>query len=180
MCDFITLTLPPRVPSDVAQRLPVGLYVEPCANPSLARHVGERQTLLLTCGMCACGLFVEAGGGHASRARDEILAARKKYSKRGWSAAKIERAITGLHTSLDRAPSFVGLRPDVRSLVADIADEVGEVGVLVHTYGGSVVDEVLSPTQGAVSTPEQLRTGSVEITRDVLAWIRRPRGDARR
>jgi hypothetical protein len=170
MCFFVTIAVPPNA-SDAVARAAGEFEISTQANGWISSHVGDRATFVVTAGMCSCDLYRRNDDGE--RARKKLEKARRKYAKRGWTQTKIESTVASLRTDGDRAPRFIGLREDARRLVARIADEVGEVAVLVHTYRGNIDTESVSATQGAVSTPDALRAGTVEIDEDVIVWIRR-------
>ena len=160
MCAFLTLAIPAHTAGAIAREPAPGLYAAPQANRSLAAHLGGRAAFLVTAGGCSCGLYVP------ERARSELDAARRKYEKRGWTEAKIARALHGRR-------GVVGLRDDVRELVARLAETTGEVGVFVHVYSGDVqAEDVGAPVAGLVAIPAALRSGSVTIAPDALTWIR--------
>lgn len=179
MCFFITLALSAEHAALVARMADQKLAIRPQTNASVARLVGDRAMFILTSGGCSCDLYVSKSGDGTAAAR-ELNAARRRYSKLGWSAAKVERALAARHTSADRGRRVVGLRQDARELVARIAEAAGEVGLLVHAYSGDVEVETVLAARGGVSTPDDLRTGTTSLAEDVVLWIRPERRDQER
>lgn len=178
MCFFLTLIVRaahasavmalPR--SDVDSKV---LAVHGHKNASIARLVGDRVSFVLTERGCSCDLFRAKRGTDASSTID---VARRKYTKLGWSAAKIERALASRRTDADRGGGFVGLRDDVRAMIARLADTTGDIGVLVHDYAGNVDEERVDASHGSVVTPDELRAGIVSIAEDTIVWVRASRG----
>ena len=138
-------------------------------NSSISQHFGERTTVVLTSGGCSCDLYARVSDDEG---RD---AARRRYRKRGCSEAKVNRALAARHTSADRGRSFVGLRSDVREVIARLAEVVGEMELLVHDYSAGIDEETVIATQGGTLSPEDLRKGGVTFPEDVVLSIR-PQG----
>ncbi len=71
-------------------------------------------------------------------ADEQIEHARTRYRKRGWSDAKIERALA----SMRRVPEpDDGLNRVIADLLRDLVAECGEVAVWVHDFHGKVETE---------------------------------------
>jgi len=171
MCVFITLAVPARHAALVKQMAGRDFSIRPQLNETIAKHVGDRATFVMTVGGCSCDLYASESNARAVAVAKERDAAQRKYAKLGWSAAKIERALAARHTSADRAREFTGLRQDARDLIAGIAEAVGEVGLLVHDYAGKIDEETVIGRQGGVATPDDLRAGTTSIVEDVVVWI---------
>ncbi|MBX3202772.1 MAG: hypothetical protein KF850_39045 [Labilithrix sp.] len=171
MCLFITLAVAPRHAESVQRIAGRELEARPQVNTSIAKLVAPRATFVLTTGGCSCDLF-GAKRNDGKAAEEDRGAARRKYAKLGWSAAKIERAIAARHTSADGGRGLVGLRNDAREIIARIAEETGDVALLVHAYSGDIERETVCAAQGPVSTPDELRSGRTSIPEDLILWIR--------
>jgi hypothetical protein len=122
--------------------------------------------------MCSCDLYCAASNRDAEAKRLERL--RRDYSRRGWSPAKIERALeqsAGHHKQLNQA--FIALRPDVRQLLEDLSNRVGEVAVVVHWFSGLVEDERFTIKPIPAIESARLSAEEFPLNEDELLLIRR-------
>src|SRR5262245_19997796 len=99
MCYMIAVGLPPSAHQRWIERLPQPLRAWPAAYQGLAAQMNHFDVSIVGTAMCSCDLF--------NRSTDAKV--REKYLKKGWSSAKIERAMadrkmanvhTGLHPDL--------------------------------------------------------------------------------
>jgi hypothetical protein len=133
------------VPESSADAVPPGRVprIARQNNPSIAAAFGRSYVLFsITDGGCACAL-------HSARAEpgetaDVVVTKRRKYERRGWSEAKIERALAASDAA--RAPTVTGgISKDVAALIAGIARAAGEIRLLVHAYHGRFAEEPVVP-----------------------------------
>jgi hypothetical protein len=68
--------------------------------------------------------------------------------------------------------NFVGLRADVRKLLASAAAELGEVRIVVHEYAGRLELERFTIQLGGVVTPEALVAAKEPIELDRVYTVR--------
>jgi len=122
---------------------------------------------MITSGGCSCSLYTESRPDEHEEDRDSKL--RSKYAKRGWSKAKLERALSD--SKRDQAPALSsGLDPKVADKIRDATVALGRVVIVVHWYSGAVSEEKLclgkvvtvnaadfDPEQVAVDTPYDVR-----------------------
>jgi hypothetical protein len=144
MCDFLTLGLPRSAVALARQQFGRGFALPPTANPDILRELPcSYGAVLVTSGMCSCNL--DTRPGHSWPPQPSEDAVRAKYRARGWSEAKIDRAV---QAARGRAPrqSFSGLRPDVASGVVRLAQGGVSVALVVHEYSGLVETERLTLT----------------------------------
>ena len=99
---------------------------------------------------------------------------KRKYEKRGWSEAKIQRAIADA-TAVEKVRP-TGLRADARDLIAWAADVGGTAHVLVHMYSGSPDTEKLAPEGGLTAQADELRSGACALEPDRLVTVVGQRG----
>lgn len=158
MCYFITIGLPEDKAQFLEDHIPRGFHIAPIENLSVLEQMGRGfRTYLLMSGGCSCSLFNEPrpeakeAGQTREHSRRERL--RRKYEKMGWSAAKIDRALTQLPRGRE-GESFTGLRGDVQHFVGELALNVGEVAVVAHWYDGDVQETRLTLKPGRVVSPE--------------------------
>lgn len=124
MCYMIAVALPPEVASGFLLGLPQGMRSWPGVYPELSAKMNAWEPVIVGTAQCSCDLFIPQPEG-------ETESLRRKYEKRDWSQAKIERALA------DRKPSgFPGsLPPDLRRWLSESVAEAGEAYLMVHWAG---------------------------------------------
>ena len=144
MCHYITLIArTDDVDGLRAVMKAFGRTAAPVANPSIGKMLlaGERQ--FLTAVGCDCGTVLGSGAEDAAQDRAEVEAAR--LARKGWSRAKIERAMAASQRAASRpktrARDSVELWADV---LGALESRLGlpQAGLVVHAYSGSLDDEV--------------------------------------
>ena len=175
MCDFITLIV---ATDDAAALRRVmarhGRAAAPIENASVAAVLaaGERQ-YLTTAGHCDCGTVL--GRHDADEDPDAQEAAEAaRLARKGWSAAKIARALEGRRKAADRP------RPSLDSIAfwAAVVEDVlaslklRRVGLLVHSYSGGLAEERFDVTRR--EAPRATREEAVASLRpdEVLVFTR--------
>ena len=116
---------------------------------------------------CSCDLY--SWPADQKGAKETLLKLRRKYEKRGWSEAKIQRALNDPSAYIK--PNKIGLRADVRMLIADIVDEAGRVEFFVHFYSGDQMTEKLTVNRGATVSSGEIRSGAHLLEPDVLTTV---------
>ena len=139
MCFFIAIA----VPHDAAERVRAehtvrGMQIAPTANASARAAAGPgRVPLLVTTGGCSCDWYKRPAESE-SEAASKLAKAKARYERRGWSKAKIERALAGM----TRSPRHdFGLHPVVIELLQAVARECDSTAVWVHDFAGDVEAE---------------------------------------
>lgn len=178
MCFFLTIGVPGGDVAVLEAAVPRGLAVSLIENQSVLRRLpADYRTYVLISGMCSCGLFMEPARAKKHTAETHAAKLRRRYAKLGWSQAKVERAVAQASARPEPEQEFVGLRPDVRELLADVAEQVGALALVVHWYDGLIDTEKFEITPGPECDPSALREGLALHSPDVLVSIRlgRPR-----
>lgn len=172
MCYFLTVGVPKAKTSVLEQSIPRGLAACPTGNPTVLKYLGgDYATYLLISGDCSCDLYSERLFVPPAKSADSR---RRKYQKMGWSPAKIERAMASVAADAPPAQGFAGLRPDVRELLAQIAEAVGSLFVMVHWYDGDLEKEAFSIRDGPTITAAELRAATLPLRPDEMARISGP------
>lgn len=155
MCYFITVAVPDRAAAHLVDRPPEGLTVMPIANPSVMAQLPRHSAthLVIHGEMCSCGLFREEPSSCEQEQTIERL--RRKYKAKGWSRSRIDRAISQHVT--DTGATEYGFDTRLLSFIANVAEEVGELWVMVHWYDGDIDTEELSLSQGSTLSVEEFR-----------------------
>lgn len=175
MCYFVIVAVRREAMPKLLGAVGEPLRVVPVANRSILTHLRqgyETAVIVSGPGLCSCELFMAAEDSHRARVEAKARAYREKHRRMGWSAAKIERAMASAareHARQDR--HFLGLRENVRALLADLAEQVGELGVLAHFYSDDVETETCQLTPGPRLNPEQLRSSCVPEHADQIVWV---------
>src|SRR5271156_4822792 len=112
MCYFIGLGLPSPASGRLIEEFERGYMLPPTSNASIRAGLpASFQSRLLTSGMCSCDLYRRPGVPSPEPSPERM---RDRYRKRGWSEAKIDRAISRSRARPGAArPGFSGLRADV-------------------------------------------------------------------
>ena len=152
-----------------------GLAISPENNPSVMEKLPKEFNIyVITSGMCFCGLFQEAANPVKGLPVSDL---RHKYEKKGWSKARIERAIAQSGTAYKRAASkarendFEGIRPDLRDLLAGVAEAVGVLAIVVHFFDGPIEEEKFAIEQTGSVSPDSLRLGMDPLEVNQLLFV---------
>lgn len=145
MCYFVTIGVPERHAGRIREAFSRGYQLDETKNASvLAAFPPHCAARLLTSGMCSCDLYARPRSP-LSGDREQRL--RRKYAKRGWSEAKIERAIAEAGVEEQVAMSFSGLAPAVVEGLQALCASAGKAAVVVHWYRGDTETARLSLRQ---------------------------------
>lgn len=144
MCYFITAVLPggARLPEAQAVAERFGRRLEPVHNSGVQRQLraGE-QYCVTTVGHCDCGTAL----GSLARARHEKAHAAeskaRKLAARGWSAAKIERALGDGRRAAGERRASEEIASWQNLIAALHAAGVSYLGILVHFHQRGLGDE---------------------------------------
>lgn len=137
MCHFLTIAVPgkkvPEVPSEFRRKI----HFTEHTNRSVTEYIPvDWISFTATSGGCSCEFYRASDNTPEDRSKLE-----KKYRKKGWSDAKIQRALESHETPAARSS---GLRDDVLDLVTDLVNAFGEIQLSLHWYSGDVGTENFS------------------------------------
>lgn len=179
MCHFITLIAPTGDQAALeAVMAGHGRRARPVANASVARLLlpGERQYLTFRA-HCDCGTAL--GWPREERdaaAADEFAREEARLRRRGWSEAKVARAIEDRKRTLAKPPR----RPlDSHRLWATILTDLFErlelprLGLLVHSYRGDLNEEEIEAVRREVPREMPLLSAIEEMGEDVVTMFAR-------
>lgn len=172
MCYFLSVGLAANEAICLEQAIPRGLAAFPLPNPSLLTHLpADFVSYNLISGGCSCGLYLGPDVGEVKPKRRSESHARKEYEGRGWSPARLERALAQSAKARARPSSqlkFLGLRPDVRDLLAAVAQEGGPLAIVIHFYHKT---ELFTATKGPTITSETLLDSNWLLPEDEVTWV---------
>jgi hypothetical protein len=169
MCHFVTLIAPTENADAVRAVLERhGRAASPIDNPSVRKILrdGERQ-YLTTSGHCDCGTVLAPRHDTSEAFEDKLAKELARMKRKGWSEAKIARAIQGRRKA-DARPS--GGRSDSLELWNAALHDLGEAlnlpyaGLFVRFYSGAIATEAFNASRRQVQKSEQWQEalGSME------------------
>jgi hypothetical protein len=175
LCYFVTVGAREAGVSilDAEKRRREGLDVAPALNPHVVALFPPADKLfLITHGGCSCELYAARGARGSDK--ETIEKERARYRKKGWSEAKIRRA---LETKLAaRAPVPRSQREDtpmekLSDLLTRLAAVPGGVRIFVHAYSGSVDEEIVTGRRGKSLSVRSAIDGAIpeDVVVDLIA-----------
>src|SRR5262245_42181488 len=116
-----------------------GLLATAAMNPSVrAAMPGGALALDITRGGCSCSIYMLP---RRNRVLDEDTE-RRRYAKKGWSRAKIDRAITAKkHVRERRSDETGAFASAFTSAMEEIASSGARIALVVHSYTGRFDEE---------------------------------------
>lgn len=139
--------------------------MEPSRNPSVARLFPPGDVLLeITVGGCSCGLFP------TPRKTDHDESERRRYQKKGWSAAKIERALQASRSARGRDHGNQNAQR-FREGIAALLQRTSSLRLFVHMYSGAFDSEPVSSRRSVRMTVDEYQKQHGVLAEDVLVEI---------
>lgn len=137
MCHFLELA----VHKDQASAIDVfparELHISQDGAQELSKHIPAHfVTFTVTSNGCSCDLYT--GNRDIIDAEKEQARKRAKYKKKGWSEAKIERA---LNEEQQQPQSQASFRADVKLMLTDLLRKVDNLYILCHWVDAEVKDK---------------------------------------
>jgi hypothetical protein len=179
MCHFITLVVPTT--DDAAVRALMarhGRAADPIQNPSVARVLepGERQ-YLTTPGHCDCGTVLARRHERSSKdLADDLAKEAAKLKRKGWSEAKIARALDDRRKAADKPEGGGGDSLEQwAAIVGELHRELAapRVGLMVHLYSGRVADEDFATSRRVLPAGRSLSESMGPLEPDELTIFER-------
>lgn len=135
MCYLLTFAVPKPIQNFEESR---SLTVSSFKNKGGGhQHTAGWSVYKLTTGSCSCDLInlqiTDASQGAY------LAKARAKFEKKGWSQAKIERAMADKIGATDPPPP--PLRPDAVALLSVYLKQQGHLDLIIHWHGGQFASE---------------------------------------
>ncbi len=168
MCYFITLGIHESDAASLEKLGQRGLSAWRCENKHIAaRFDRDFVGYVLTAGMCSCDLYQDPFSQETSDERAMRL--QEKYRKKGWSEAKIKRAVADATADEERS---AGLRADARELIARLADASKCIYVFVHMYSGDQTTEEVAVKPGPSISSQDFGSGAYVLECDTLVKVK--------
>lgn len=170
MCYFIGLGLPPAASHRLLGEFGRGYMLPPTSNASVRAGLpASFESRLLVSGMCSCDLYRRPGVPPPGPSPEGM---RDRYRKRGWSEAKIDRAISRSRASTGAVRSgFSGLRADVATGILAAARDAGPLALVVHFYSGEVESERFAVAPGPRYRGADFLAAAGSLPADTLCWV---------
>lgn len=144
MCHFITLIVPTE--DEAALRAVMqrhGRTAEAIDNPSVRRILRADERQYLTCTReCDCGTVL-APSLEGATEEDEA----RRLAAKGWSKAKIDRALADRRKASTRSQEGVDSFELWAAVIADVHSSLRlpRAGLFLHLYSGGLEDEITPP-----------------------------------
>jgi len=163
MCFFLTIAVPSKHADQIAQVFADRFQSRPTSNASVLSALPQNYAArLITRNGCSCDLYARP---QTANSIDRAEHLRRKYEARGWSQAKIARAIEQAQATTIQTPTS-GLHADVIERIQTLCRSVGSIGSLVHWYHGDVETESFSPTRAQPCSFTQLPVRAQQLNED--------------
>lgn len=179
MCHFITLIAPTDdQPALAAVMKGHGRAAEPIANPSIAKILlpDERQ-YLTTVGHCDCGTVLGPRHHDTPEEQEDRLAKEaSRLARKGWSEAKIARAIGDRRRAEARPDGGGGDSIEMWvEAVRDLLDRLRlpHVGLFVRLYDGNIATERFVATRRTARRDAPLRDVLSSLQLDEVTIVKR-------
>jgi len=176
VCYFIVFGVSRDSSIDLRGLLSQELSIERISNASLTNRMGTAIDLFMltsnSCpwgntGRCSCGLYLGADGPDENEAT--INKRCEKYIGRGWSAAKIERAIR--NRGWAQNDESIGMREDAREFLAHVAEAAEIICVVAFNHGDAATWRIFYHEHQGL-TANEVRERKTAIPEGLLIWIR--------
>jgi hypothetical protein len=168
MCYFLTIAVPSKHADEIDRVFATKFQTQPTTNPSLLKLFAKNYAArLITQGGCFCDLYTQPRSATIIDPADRL---RQKYKARGWSEAKIARAIEQVQLNA-AASATAGLRSDVVERLQMLCQSAGGFALLVHWYVGDVESEPLSLTLPQACDPTQLSSRANSLREDQVLLV---------
>lgn len=137
MCYLIIIAIPAKMSFTINQfsqsHLEKNMRLVPTLNNSITQFFQKNTTAFdLVRGTCSCDLYTRAGTGQTEKLR-------RKYQNKGWSEAKIQRALADKNM-----PNPSHLRDDVVSFLQSLLNASGRISLFIHWYNGAFDTEPIN------------------------------------
>ncbi|CAN5916667.1 hypothetical protein BH11VER1_BH11VER1_21990 [soil metagenome] len=166
MCHFLTISIPGQAIPEVPDRFRDGIFFSEQNNSSINRFIpNEWSSFTVTTGGCSCDLYRDPKSPFED---SELLI--KQYRKKGWSEAKIQRALESRKQTASHAR---GLRADVLELMEDLVKSHGEIRIALHWYAGDIGTEVFALHNGGIVSLNALKDEATLFLSETTVRIKR-------
>ncbi len=143
-----------------------GIVAEPTGNPSVAAMGTSATKFTISDGHCACSLYYDT----AQTQSEDPQVLRRRYARKGWTARRIERAITAHLTKFQANEKARLDRNVLPEIVAALTGAKASVFLLAHSFKGSFDAAFEISSQERLSAAEFAARGG-QFAPDTLVTI---------
>lgn len=180
MCYFVTVACEADHVPEVRALLRSAFGLLPTGNRSIMHWLPADWTAFhVVSGMCSCDLYSDPVHAEEQGVDVESEIARfrsrhqkPRFRKRGWTDAKIERAIEDIRAAGKpvRRARFTGLRTDLAFSLAELTRRARTIALAIHFYSGDLDTEPAAITKSTLGL-ERFESDPTCIQPDVLYEI---------
>lgn len=122
-----------------------GFTTRPAINPTSAAMPRDAVRIDVTAGGCSCFFY---SGDTPQKAEVDPDAERRKYARKGWSQAKIDRAIASRHASRPATPR-IDVHAHFAEAIESLARQGARITLLAHMFSAGFDEpfEIVGTTQ---------------------------------
>jgi len=165
MCRFLTIAVSGKSVPEVPEEFRRTINFAEQSNPSVIEHSPpDWISFTVTSGGCSCNLYRALATAPDDRSKIE-----KKYRKKGWSNAKIQRAIESHELEPSRS---AGLRVDALDLVENLANAFGEIRLSLRWYSGDVGTENFALKDAGCMSLKDFRLDTTALSDETTILIK--------
>lgn len=176
MCTFITVFLPAALPRDAAAAVFTrsGRCLFAQGSPSLQAAVGLGWQPWLSTAHCDCGTALASAGAQTGWTGDA-----GRWRKKGWSEAKIARALAGQRAHFEQEQQARQSERQAEAgqwlqrIDALLLAGASRIGVLVRNYDGAVGASQPAPPERCWSRARMAAADLLAFEPGTLQWIER-------
>jgi hypothetical protein len=113
-----------------------GFITNPAVNPTSAAMPRNAVRIDVTVGWCSCDFYC---GDTPQKSDGDPDAVRRKYERKGWTQAKIDRAIASSRSARAATPRK-NLHEQFAAAIGTLAKQGARVTLLAHMFSGSFAE----------------------------------------
>lgn len=170
MCHFLTIAVPGRAVPEVPKEYRRKVHFVKQTNRSVTKFTPtDWISFIAISGGCSCDFYRTPHDTTENRSNQL-----QKYQKRGWSEAKIQRTLESQKVPPTRC---AGLRDDIRDLVTNLTNELGEIRLFLHWYSGDVETEDFALNDAGRISLEDFRRDTTALREETTIKIQGEHGE---
>ncbi len=169
MCYYIAVVVPAAKAEELFSSSGSQFDIEPLSNQSIMALLPAGYALFtLSRDGCGCGLY--SVPKDPKQPEEEVAALRRKYEKRGWSEAKISRALQAVSMK-SRARSCGGIDNEVAEYLQAVCVHTSRLAILPFFCGGPLEDEKIALSQKVSCRSSDLPTAGALLEVNSLLQV---------
>lgn len=171
MCYFIAIAVPKQFDQYLQTRLSTEFYLETLSNHSILQMIQcDQVAYWVTTGACSCSLYQNPDAFDKKIARIKKKYYQPKYKKRGWTEAKMQRAIADQLANMQKIN--LGLRFDLKTALFDVVKQAKTLSLYVHWYSGDIGKETVPCFSSVAITVDEFVHNEKLVLEDMLIALK--------